>query len=308
MKEFIRYMESKNHSASTQKSYLRCVKLFLKWVQKEDLQITKPDILSYLEFLKERKGQQNATRQNNLHALNHYFTHLYKSERISDNPCLFLKVRGTKVKKLHNLYTGEELNELYDNFYHVYIRNFKTCKYFGSGTVEYMQLTRARNYVAIGIMIYQGTIAGELKNIRLEDIDLQKGTIKLHSNRRAKERVLPLNAAQVGALINYIHNVKPKLEMIYKTAEYEDFLFSVENQNFHDVTGYMQKQLKAIDRKFKHFYQIRTSVITNWLKAYGLRKTQYLAGHRSIGTTERYTSNDLQPLIDDINNLHPFNL
>ena len=308
MKEFIKYMESKNHSASTQKYYLRSIKLFLKWIKKEEIQVTKPDILHYLEYLKDRMGQQNATRQNSLFALNHYFTHLYKSEQISENPCLFLKVRGTKVKKLHSLYTGEELNELYDNFYHVYIRNFQTCKYFGSGTVEYMQQTRARNHVAIGIMIYQGTIAGELKNIRLDDIDLQKGTIKLHSNKRAKERVLPLNAVQVGALINYIQNVKPKLEMIYKTAEYEDFLFSVENQNFKDVILYMIKQLKAIDRKFKHFYQIRTSVITNWLKAYGLRKTQYMAGHRSIGTTERYISNDLQPLIDDINSLHPFNL
>lgn len=308
MEKFIKYMENNNHAKATQKAYLRCVKLFLIWVKKEEIQVTKPDILHYLEYLKNRKGQQNATRQNNLYALNHYFTFLYQEKQIAENPCLFLKMRGTKLKKLHNLYTDEELSELYDNYYNVYVRGFQTNKYFGKATEEYIQLTRARNLVALGIFVYQGTLANELKNIKLSDIDLQKATIKLQSNKRAKERILPLNAAQIGSLINYIQNIKPKLEMSYQTMEYEDFLFSVENQNFKDVVGYIIKQVKTIDRKFKHFYQIRTSVITNWLKTQGLRKTQYLAGHRCIGTTERYLPNNLENLIDDINNMHPFNL
>jgi len=179
----------------------------------------------------------------------------------------------------------------------------------GKGTEEYVRLKRKRNLVAIGIMVYQGTLASELKNIRLDDIDLAKGTIKITSSRRAAERVLPLNATQIGFLIDYIENVKPRLEIICKKTYYADFLFSVENPNFEeDVLQHTRLRIRQIDRKFKSFYQVRTSVITNWLTTHGLRKTQYLAGHRSIGCTERYVPNNLENLIDDINRMHPFNL
>ena len=307
-KEFIKYLEGKDLAPITQKVYLINVQRFFKWAKVQAEQVTKPDILRYLEYLKNRKGVQNTTRQKHLFALNHYFTHLYKEEEIDKNPCNFLKLRGTQVKKLYNLYTDEELTELYDNYYNFYIRNFQSCKYFGKGTEEYIKLKRARNLVAIGIMVYQGTLASELKNIRLEDINLHKGTIKLTSSKRAKERILSLNAAQIGGLMDYLQNVKSRLEVICKAKGYEDCLFSTENQNFEtDVIKNIVKQIKQIDRRFKSFSQIRTSIITNWLKTNGLRKAQYFAGHRSIGCTERYKPNNLENLIDDINNMHPFN-
>lgn len=307
-KGFIGYMESKNLSITTQKAYLFKLQQFFQWAETEDIQVTKLDILHYLEYLKNCRELQNVSRQNSLFALNHYFTYLCQSEQIAQNPCNFIKLRGTKVKKLCNLYTVEQLDELYDNFYNVYIRNFQTSKYFGKATEEYIQLTRKRNLVVLGIMVYQGLLANEVKNIRLEDINLHKGTVRIASSKRGKERVLPLKVAQIGALMDYLQYVKPQLEILYKTTDYEVFLFSVENQNFKDVLHYIKKQIRKIDGNFKDFYQVRTSVITNWLKINDLRKAQYLAGHRSIKCTENYLPNNLESLIDDINNLHPFNL
>jgi integrase/recombinase XerD len=66
------------------------------------------------------------------------------------------------------------------------------------------------------------------------------------------------------------------------------------------------KQVKEIDKNFLSFNQIRASVITNWLKVHGLRKTQVLAGHRYISSTEKYKANDLQQLTEDISKLHPY--
>jgi site-specific recombinase XerC len=66
------------------------------------------------------------------------------------------------------------------------------------------------------------------------------------------------------------------------------------------------KQVKSIDRQLVNFTQIRTSVITFWVKTYGLRKAQILAGHRNISTTEAYLPNNLENLIEDISKLHPF--
>ncbi len=51
--------------------------------------------------------------------------------------------------------------------------------------------------------------------------------------------------------------------------------------------------------------QLRTSVITHWLKNYNLREVQYMAGHRYVSSTEAYQINDLDDLIEDIGKYHP---
>ena len=66
------------------------------------------------------------------------------------------------------------------------------------------------------------------------------------------------------------------------------------------------KQVKALDANFLNFKQVRASVITTWLKTQGLRKAQYMAGHRYISTTERYLPNEIAGLIDDISKFNPF--
>jgi len=50
--------------------------------------------------------------------------------------------------------------------------------------------------------------------------------------------------------------------------------------------------------------QIRTSVIIHWLKQHQLRKTQYLAGHKYISSTEKYVQDDLESLHETVNNYH----
>jgi site-specific recombinase XerC len=64
--------------------------------------------------------------------------------------------------------------------------------------------------------------------------------------------------------------------------------------------------IKAIDKNFVNLKQIRASVITHWLKLHGLRKTQHLAGHRYISSTENYLANNLAGLTDDILKYNPF--
>ena len=68
----------------------------------------------------------------------------------------------------------------------------------------------------------------------------------------------------------------------------------------------LAKQIRQIDKQFINFTQIRASVITSWLKTQGLRKAQYMAGHRNISTTETYLPNNYEDLANDINRLHPF--
>ena len=88
--------------------------------------------------------------------------------------------------------------------------------------------------------------------------------------------------------------------------------FSKKDTNSNALNDVIRKrlarQIKTIDNKFVGFKQLRASVITFWLKSNGLRKTQYLAGHKWISSTEDYLPNNLDDLANDINKLHPFNV
>ena len=312
-KGFTAYLESKGLAERTQKEYLAATKRFFTWAKKEDIQVTKPDILKHLEYLK-NKGLQNISRQNRLIALNHYFTFLYKREQIAVNPCLLLKIRGTNKKQLyHKLYTPEELEQLFDSYYQLFIRGYDDSHHRHEGQRHYSALYRGRNALIVSIMFNQGTNTREIENIKTDDINLEKAVLKIRGGKRLKDRVLPLKASQIGLFINYLQNIRPQI-LEYQTKE-SDKLFlplpaisykKTDNDMSTGIFKPITDQIKTIDKQFINFQQIRTSVITFWIKTQGLRKAQHLAGHSYISTTEKYLSNDIDNLTDDINKLHPF--
>ena len=311
MQNFINYLQSKNHTPKTQKAYLYSVNLFILWYVNETINTTKKDILKYLEYLQNNKNQQNITRKNALIALNHYFTYLYTNQLITQNPCLLINIRGTKKRSLYVIYTTEELNNLYDNYYNVFIKDYDN-KRIPKNQQQQNYLSRQRNYIMLGLLIYQGLSTSELQNIKLTDVDLNKANIKITGSKKSNARTLPLNATQIGALINYINNIR---ELFFKYCEATNNLFcclpesskqKTSNENLMHAFKPLTKQVKSIDKKLQNFKHIRASVITHWLKIEGLRKAQYNAGHRYISSTENYLPNNLDGLIDDITKFNPF--
>ena len=51
--------------------------------------------------------------------------------------------------------------------------------------------------------------------------------------------------------------------------------------------------------------QIRSSVITEWLRKNNLRQVQYMAGHKYVSSTERYQCNNLDDLQNELQQHHP---
>ncbi len=310
---FTKYLEGKDFSVNTINSYMAQLEGFFKWMAKEDIQITKPDILSYLEHLKNSRKIQNITRQKYLIVVNHYFTFLCQSEQISQNPCALLKIRGTKQKQLHKIYSPEELDTLFDNYYLLLVRNYENNQPRYEQLRQNSILQRERNAVILSILVNQGTMTGEINKIELQDLDLIKATLTIRGGRLGNQRVLPLKATQMGLFMHYVQNIRPKL-LEHHTAETNKLFVSLPavgkrtttNNELMSVFKPLVKQIKSIDRQFLNFKQVRASLITYWIKAQGLRKAQYLAGHRNIFCTQRYATNDLDGLINDISKAHPY--
>lgn len=310
--EFTSYLQNKNLAPSSIAHYVRELALFLSWIDKEETQITKPDVLKYLEYLKNKRNLENVSRSRVLNSLNHYFTFLHKQEQINANPCAFLKIRGVKKISLYRTFTPEELTQLYDNFYTVFVRSFDDS-HIPKNQRKQASLSKQRNAVILNILIHQGTTTAEIDKIELADLDLMQARLKIRGGLKSNERTLQLEATQIGVLMHYLQNIRPQLLEYHFEDNGKLFLTlpetskpKTESPTIMHAFKPLTKQLKEIDQNFLSFKQLRASVITNWLKVHGLRKTQVLAGHRYISSTEKYQVNDLQQLTEDISKLHPF--
>ena len=307
---FIKYMENKNHAPRTQKAYLKYVELFLKWYNQDPINCTKKDILDYLAYLKKHTRQQNISRRSSCTALNHFFTALLQADIISYNPVLNIRIRGISRQKLYRIYTPDELTQLADNFYSVFIYGFDDS-YLASDEAKKQRslLSRHRNYTMLTFLLYQGLRTNDLPLISMSDIDINKAKVKITGGKKCTNRTLPIQATQMGTLIHYINNIRPAF--LDLCGETDKLFFSLSadqyDKTFSKPLRKLTKQVKSIDNNFINFAQTRASVITHWIQTEGLRKAQYLAGHRHINATEAYLPNDLNDLINDINKLHPFN-
>lgn len=311
-KAFIQYLQSKNLSQASQKIYIRDAELFLQWYQQDPINCTKKDILKYLEYLQNDKQHSNKSRSLALLGISHYFEYLQKSSLITTAPTALIKLRGTRKKTLHHIYTADELQAIYDNYYSVFIQGFDDSHIFEP--IRYRSaLGRNRNYIMLGFLVYQGIVAYDLSSLKLSDIDINKASVQITGSRRSNARNIPLNASQIGSLMNYIHHIRPQFLQHLSTNSDKLFLPLPKYKNCNEVSIKMggtiyklTQQVKQLDNHFINFKQIRASVITHWLKTQGLRKAQYLAGHRYISSTENYLANNLEGLIDDITKYNPF--
>jgi site-specific recombinase XerD len=314
MEPFIQYLQTKNHSAATQRAYLRNVNEFLNWYANDPLNCTKKDMVTFLDYL-QTKDCSSKTKSLFIISLNHYFNFLASplgGGMEGANPTALLKIRGTKKKTLYRLYTPEELAQLFDNYYHFYIQGFDDTNIPGN-MKQRSGLSKYRNYIMLGFAVHQGLTAKELHRLCLTGIDLIKAVVNVKAAHRTGARTLPLQASQIGALMHYLQNIRPQL--LQSGIDNEQTLFipfyDEGNTQKNTVTLYgclqnFGQHLKAIDKNFVNLKQIRASVITHWLKLHGLRKTQHLAGHRYISSTESYLANNLAGLTDDILKYNPF--
>lgn len=300
--QFKAYLQGNDYSVSTQSLYLRNAGLFFTRTEQEEIQTTKADILNYLEYLKKGRKQQNQSRRIHLQALQLYFTCLHHNEIIAKNPCSLLKLRGTKRKRLHQTFTAEELTQIFDNYYTEFI-----------SSQENTALSKQRNAAMLSVLLHQGVTTREIDQIQKEDLDLIKATIKIRGGKRSNARSIPLKAEQIGLLMHYNLNTRSQLVNLSAIESKKLFLPLPEQLNKPTTTDNLmntfrelRKQVRTIEPSFTNFKQTRASVITIWLKTVGLRKTQYLAGHRNINSTEEYQSNNIEELSKDIKQLHPY--
>ena len=148
-----------------------------------------------------------------------------------------------------------------------------------------------RKKVLLGLLVFQALRKGELLVLEVGAIDLESSVVRIKSGRKTAGRLLPLEGVQLLALKAYLE--LSKHHFVFGTSQLAPTLW--------DLT----LQLRKRHPYFKNFHQLRGSVISEWIRQFGLRKAQYLAGHRYVSSTERYQATHLEELQKALDRYHP---
>jgi site-specific recombinase XerD len=315
MNSFEKYLQQRDLSKATIKCYNSEVMEFIVWCDIQNIEVencTSTEVTSYLKHL-QNKGQQNKTRNINLNILKHFFDYQIQNEQRENNPAKHLKIRGTKHKMLYPLYTKQELESLYHSYAVPTDEHKKAkCNWFSN-----YKLSRHRNKAIISLMIYQGLCTDEINRLTLKDIKLKEGTLFISGTRKSNERTLELKPHQIMELMEYQLTTRQELLKLRNpppSGELEGAYFlptpSAGKKTITDNDGIniwkrLSEEIRKTNKKFINFKQVRTSVITHWLKQYNLRQVQYMAGHRYVSSTEGYLVNQMEDLQADIEQFHP---
>jgi len=76
-------------------------------------------------------------------------------------------------------------------------------------------------------------------------------------------------------------------------------------RNINNRIKYMFDQLRKLNPKIINAKQIRSSVITHWLRTNNLRQVHYMAGHKYVSSTQRYQASNLDDLKNELGQHHP---
>jgi len=313
---FKQYLEKHGKSKSTIKHYMTYLLDFLAYLDRDNTEVdncTAKEVLSYLSHLQKPieqggKAQGNSTRSIRLGVIKQYFNYAIEQNNRTDNPIAHLKIRGTKTTKLYPLLKQQDLERIYTD-YEIPTENDprKNRNWFTT-----YKLGRERNKVIISLLINQALTTAEVNRIEIQDLKLREGEIYIKGTRKSNERTLKLKSNQIMDLMDYIYKLRPIL-LDYQTDKTITQLFlslptagqtKTEKTTLSIWKG-LTKDIKATNPNFINFKQVRTTIITKWLKQYNLREVQQMAGHRYVSSTEAYQINNTEDLQEAIDKFHP---
>ena len=281
---FREYLQQKQYSNTTASRYTEGIQNFLTWLQQEDIraeQFTYNELLDFMRYC-HQKGISKRSVHNILCMVRHYCNYLIVEKQRTDNPAAGVFIKGLVRKLPTNLLSMEEMEELFKQYS--------------------VQLNvDASKKIMFGLMVYQGLTVGEIMRLQGHHLRMKDGKIFIKGTKRTNERLLDLKAVQITELQNYLTKNKFKEGALFA----EQIKKPLSERNINNRIKYMFDQLKKLNAKVINAKQMRSSVITFWLRQNNLRQVQYLSGHKYVSSTERYQTNNLDDLQNELQQHHP---
>ena len=284
--DFDLYLQKKGYSRQTRVGYGYTVLEYCKWVVGRNIAVETVDYTTLLEWVENEQGKGNLPRTINQKLAG--IDHLYRFLDGDNNPAGQIRLTGVLHKSLPPLLKPESLYDAWR-------------RYPARGLVQ------KRNRAMLGMLIWQAPLKSELAAMSPGAVNLESGEVEILPTKTTNGRTLPLAPEQMIGLQYYLSHVRPALLELRGKPSKKLFVSSGQGNKLSNSMGYLFKALRKINPHIKTGQQIRSSVIRHWLKAHGLRKVQYMCGHKYASSTQRYQEKNIEGLQEMIDSYHPLN-
>ena len=287
---FLDYLElEKKYSAHTVLAYEKDIQEFTLFCLEvyfisDIINVEYSIIRSWIVSLSE-KGVSNRTINRKIAALKAYYKFLQKVGDIEISP--LVKHRALKVsKKIEVPFSETEMEKMLSQIT------------FNEG------FDGVRDKLIIDVLYATGMRRAELINLKLTDLDLKQGFLKVLGKRK-KERIIPL-LPKTKKLFNFYieeRNALTKINdfeylFLLKSGNkiYETFVYRIINRYFSKVSSKVKKSPHILRHTFA------THLLN---KGADLNAVKELLGHSSLVSTQVYTHNGIEELKKVHSKAHP---
>lgn len=286
--DYTRYLtEEKRAQANTVNSYVRDLNQFRTWLMSTgttDLRrVRKENVDAYMQYMSS-KGKSPATITRSVASIRSFYQYMLQRGAVRQNPAK--AVAAVKVeRKYPEILTGREVELFLEQPKCVDDKGF-------------------RDHAMLEMLYATGIRVSELISLNVEDVNLAAGFIRCVG--RGKERIIPLYAAAVKALRDYLEFIRPRI--IADKEEHALFVNMngerMSRQGFWKIIKYYQE--KAEIKKDITPHTLRHSFAVHLLEnGADLRSIQEMLGHADISSTQIYVNVVQKQLKDIYQKAHP---
>jgi integrase/recombinase XerC len=292
--DFLEYLQKERrmspHTVAAYDHDLACFRTYvldhLELTSVED--IDHHDIRSWVISTLEDDGLLPRTVNRRLSCLRSFYRHLMSTGKVVRNP--MLKVTALKTRKALPLFMEQhQMDRLLDDIH------------FGEG------FPGLRDRLIIELLYNTGMRRAELIGLRLADVDIYNGQLKV-LGKRDKERIIPFSSS-MSALLNTYMSQREELEPASGMGKLDHLLIkddgSVMTEGFvyQKVNKYL-RLVTTVGKKSPHV--LRHTFATHMLNnGADINAVKELLGHANLSATQVYTHNTIEKLTRIHKQAHP---
>ena len=285
--EFCKYRKELNRN--TLKAYRIDLEQYLSFIKKDFLLKTR--IEEYITELHKKYKQKTVKRK--IASIKAFYRYLEEEERLEgSNPFTKIRVKFKETESLPRIIPRNDIERLLNYMYDV-------MKQSGQEATIYRDLSVIEMFFATGARVY------EISNLKIQDIDLDNGIIKLFG-KGSKERYVQIGSPEV------LEVVKEYYRLNQQKIDKSGFFF-VNRQG----KRFSEQSIRRMIRKYScqagisiHItpHMFRHSVATYLLEeGVDIMYIQKILGHSSIKTTQIYLHIASKKQMEILKERHPRN-
>lgn len=293
--QFLAWLESHHFSPLTKKTRAMELGRFLDWCAARSLtvpsEITRAVLERYQRSLHDAKKKNGrplgrSTQAHLLSAVMVFFRWLLKQNLILHNPAADLELPRYDRKLPRHVMAPAEVEAFLSS-------------------IELKRGHGLRDRAIFETLYSTGLRRAELVALALDDLDLDRGTVRVREGKGGKDRIVPIGAralAFIGRYVNEVRPVSPEVETLFLTGRGAPLTKSA-------LSNLAVDRLRAFGITRGSCHLFRHSAATAMLEAGAdIRHIQVMLGHSHLSSTEIYTHVSIQRLKEVHSKTHPARL